>query len=156
MITALRLLLQRVWPALLLFGLLVLPYVLWDPFAIYDDVWRWSNGQGETGYQIWGWGASNYILAFGLVENRFAQWPFWRLELLVAAPTLFWFLYRQWQNNTLSNACWHYGVFLLLFFYSSRFLNENYLAYILAFLAVGIWTAYAVRCKSEGLLDKST
>ncbi|MEZ4614654.1 MAG: hypothetical protein R2867_03950 [Caldilineaceae bacterium] len=89
MITALRLLLQRVWPALLLFGLLVLPYVLWDPFAIYDDVWRWSNGQGETGYQIWGWGASNYILAFGLVENRFAQWPFWRLELLGGGPHAF-------------------------------------------------------------------
>ena len=31
------------------------------------------------------------------------------------------------MHPTLYNACWHYGVFLLAFFYGSRFLNENYL-----------------------------
>jgi hypothetical protein len=35
----------------------------------------------------------------------------------------------------LAAACWHYALFLLVFFYASRFLNENYLGYILAFLA---------------------
>jgi hypothetical protein len=129
------------WPALLVFALLLLPYVLWDPFAFYDDVWRWSNGQGETGYQIWGWGASNFVLAFGLVPDRFAQWPFWRIEVLLALPLLIWFLRRQQQVNTLGNACWHYGVFLLAFFYGSRFLNENYLGYILAFLLLGVLTS---------------
>lgn len=136
------LVLRRVWPGILIFGLLIVPYAIWDPFALYDDVWRWSNGQGETGYQIWGWGASNFVLAFGLVTDRFGQWPFWQLELLLALPTLLWFLYRQWRVNTLGNACWHYGVFLLVFFYGSRFLNENYLAYILAFWAVGIVATY--------------
>ncbi len=143
MLVALRQLIQRSWPALLVFGLIVLPYLLWDPFALYDDVWRWSNGQGETGYQIWGWGASNFVLAFGLVTDRFAQWPFWRIEVLLALPLLLWFLRRQQQVNTLGNACWHYGVFLLAFFYGSRFLNENYLGYILAFLLLGIFAGHA-------------
>jgi hypothetical protein len=128
----------RVWPALLSFAVLVGPYIVWDPFAFYDDVWRWSSGQGETGYQIWGWGASNFVLALGLVADRFSQWPFWLLELVLAGPLLIWFLRRQQRTNTLANACWHYGLFLLLFFYSSRFLNENYLGYILAFLVLGI------------------
>ncbi|MBX3010966.1 MAG: DUF2029 domain-containing protein [Caldilineaceae bacterium] len=131
---------QRGQWALVAFALLVGPYLLWDPFAFYDDVWRWSNGQGETGYQIWGWGASNFVLAFGWVQTRFAEWPFWRLELLLAAPLLLWFLQRQRHQNTLFAACWHYGVFLFVFFYSSRFLNENYLSYILAFLSLGILT----------------
>ena len=109
--------------------------------AFYDDVWRWSNGQGDTGYQIWGWGASNFVLAFGLVSDRFAQWPFWTLEALVGVPLLIWFLYRQLRANTLANACWHYGLLLLGFFYASRFLNENYLGYILAFLAIGALSA---------------
>ncbi len=122
------------------FALLILPYVIWDPFAFYDDVWRWSNGQGETGYQIWGWGASNFVLALGWVSNRFDQWPFWRLEVLCALPLLVWFLLRQRRHNTLAVACWHYGVFLFVFFYSSRFLNENYLSYILAFLSLGLLT----------------
>lgn len=129
--------LRRAWPALALFGLVLAPYLVWDAYALYDDVWRWSTGQGETGYQIWGWGASNFVLALGLVPDRFAQWPFWALELLFALPVLLWFLRRQQRANTLGNACWHYGVFLLVFFYTSRFLNENYLGYILAFLALG-------------------
>jgi len=137
------LLLRRSWPALLVFGLLIGPYLLWDAFAFYDDVWRWSNGQGEHGYQIWGWGASNFVLAFGGLTNRFAQWPFWQLEVILALPTLLWFLYRQLRVNTLSNACWHYGVFLLIFFYGSRFLNENYLGYILAVLCVAIIPLYS-------------
>ena len=129
---------RRAWPALLVFVGLLLPYLLWNPFALYDDVWRWSNGQGETGYQIWGWGASNFVLALGLVADRFVTWPFWTLELLLGLPLLLWFLRRQQRANTLANACWHYGIFLLAFFYGSRFLNDNYLGYIGAFLALGV------------------
>jgi len=137
---------RRAWPALLVFGLLVGPYLVWDAGALYDDVWRWSSGQGETGYQIWGWGASNFVLALGLVADRFGQFPFLALEALFGLPVLIWFLRRQQRANTLANACWHYGLFLLVFFYSSRFLNENYLGYILAFLAVG----YLAQAEGDG------
>ena len=135
---AMRTLFMRGWPALAIFVLLVGPYVLWNPAAFYDDVWRWSNGQGETGYQIWGWGASNFVLALGWVSDRFDQWPFLILEAILALPLLLWFLWRQWRSNTLSMACWHYAIFLFAFFYGSRFLNENYLGFILAFLAMGM------------------
>jgi hypothetical protein len=134
-------LLRRALPALLAFGVLLLPYVLWDAPALYDDVWRWSTGQGETGYQIWGWGASNFVLAFGLVADRFAYWPFWLPELIVAGPLLAWLLWRQWRANTLANACWHYALLLFGFTYVSRFLNENYLGFILALLAIGVLSA---------------
>ena len=129
--------LRRVWPGLLVFALLVGPYVVGDASAFYDDVWRWSSGQGETGYQIWGWGASNFVLILGLVADRFGQWPFWLLEVLVAVPLLLWFVRRQQQNNQPGTALWHYAALLALFFYVSRFLNENYLGYLLAFFALG-------------------
>lgn len=134
---AIPVLLRRIWPALLVFVLLLLPYLLWDPNALYDDVWRWSTGQGETGYQIWGWGGSNLVLALGLVTDRFAQWPFWVLEVLVAVPLLVWFTMRQQRSPTLYHACWHYALFLFAFLYVSRFLNENYLGFLLAFFAIG-------------------
>lgn len=127
----------RVWPGLLVFGLLVGPYVAWDAYAFYDDVWRWSSGQGETGYQIWGWGASNFVLISGLVANRFGQFPFWLLEVAVALPLLLWFVRRQQQHNQPGPALWHYATLLAVFFYFSRFLNENYLGYLLAFFALG-------------------
>lgn len=126
----------RSLPALAVFTALVAPYLVWDAWAFYEDVWRWSNGLGETGYQIWGWGASNFVLALGWVSGRFDQWPFLFLEAALALPLLLWFLWRQWRANTLANACGHYAVFLFAFFYGSRFLNENYLGFILAFLAL--------------------
>ena len=58
----------------------------------------------------------------------------------VALPLLLWFVRRQ-QHAGAVNACWHYGVFLFAFFYASRFLNENYLGYILAFLAIGLFSS---------------
>ena len=137
LLRAIPAILRRVWPGLLVFALLVGPYVLWDANAFYDDVWRWSSGQGETGYQIWGWGASNFVLLLGLVADRFGQWPFWLLEVLVALPLLLWFLRRQQQNNQPGLALWHYATLLAAFFYTSRFLNENYLGYLLAFFALG-------------------
>lgn len=131
------LIIKRAGPAILIFSILLLPFVIWDPISLYDDVWRWSSGQGETGYQIWGWGASNFVLALGYVTDRFDQWPFFLLEIAIALPLLLWFLFRQRHENTLAAACWHYGIFLFAFFYTSRFLNQNYLGYILAFLATG-------------------
>jgi hypothetical protein len=133
--------LKRVAPGLAVFAILLVPYIAWDPGAFYDDVWRWSAGQGATGYQIWGWGASNFVLALGLVSSRFAQWPFWLLEVVLTLPVLLWFVRRQQQHNQVGQACWHYGLMLLVFFYASRFLNENYLGYILAFLAIGFLSA---------------
>jgi hypothetical protein len=137
----LRLLLLRAVPALLVFAVVVGPYLVWNAEAMVDDIWRWSSGQGETGYQIWGWGASNFVLALGWVADRFGQWPFWLAEIVVAVPLAAWLLWRQLKDNTLANACWHYGLLLFGFFYVSRFLNENYLGYLLAFLAIGMLAA---------------
>jgi hypothetical protein len=43
---------------------------------------------------------------------------------------------------------------LLAFFYTSRFLNENYLGYILAFLALGWFASDSI--KSAGTFQRSS
>ena len=48
--------------------------------------------------------------------------------------------WRQTRANSLGAANWHYAVLLLGFLFVSRFLNENYLGYVLAFLALGYFT----------------
>lgn len=125
------------WPAVAVAALAIGPYALWDPAALFDDVWRWSAGTSETAYQIWGWGASNLVLALGWVQSRFDYWPFWLPELVVGLPLLIGLIKQQAGENTPARAMWNYGLFLLAFFFVSRFLNENYLGYILAFLALG-------------------
>ena len=125
------------WPALAVAALLILPYLAWNPAAMVDDVWRWSNGTSHTAFQIWGWGAANLVLALGWVRSRFDFWPFWVPQLLAGAPLLGFLLWRQVRENTPGRALWGYGLFLLVFFFFSRFLNENYLGFVLACLTLG-------------------
>ncbi len=134
--TLAQLLWWRTWPLLVVMIVIIGPWFVWSPNDMIDDVWRWSAGTAEHHYQIRGWGLSNFILAFQLVPDRLAYWPFWITEIMVAAPLLLLGLWRQIQYNTSSQMCYNYTVLLLGFFYASRFLNENYLGYLAAFIAL--------------------
>jgi uncharacterized membrane protein len=138
------------WPAALAAVLVVGPYFAWNPGAMFDDVWKWSAGTSATGYQIWGWGASNLALAAGWVKSRFEAWRFWIPDLLIGVPLMAALLVRQWRENQLGRALWGYAVFLFAFFFVSRFLNENYLGYILAFAALGALVAVPAQGRAEG------
>jgi hypothetical protein len=104
---------------------------------MFEDIWRWSNGTSATAYQIWGWGASNLVLALGWVKSRFDYWPFTLPQLIVGLPLLAALLWHQLKGNSPAQAMWGYGLFLLAFLFVSRFLNENYLGYVAAFVALG-------------------
>ncbi len=132
------LLLRRAWPLPVTALLLIGPWLAWNPAAMYDDVWRWSAGIGPTGYQIWGWGASNYVLAFGWVADRFEYWPFIIPGALVGLPLLLALLWKQAKSISLGIMLYGYSLFLLVFFYLSRFMQPNYLGYILALLTLAV------------------
>ena len=138
-----RPLLARIAPALLVFVVLVAPYLVWDPAALVDDVWGWSSGTAAQPYQIRGWGLANFVLAGGLVSDRLSYWPFWIPEVIVSVPLLILLSARQMRRNQLATACWSYGLLLFGFLFASRFLNENYLGYVLALLALGVFTERA-------------
>lgn len=148
--------LRRGWPALVGALLVVGPYFVWNPAAMFDDVWKWSAGTSSSAYQIWGWGASNLVLAAGWVASRFDMWPFWLPELLVGVPLMAALLVRQWRENTLARALWGYALFLFVFFFVSRFLNENYLGYITAFLGLGALVLDASPAGSRGGAGRET
>lgn len=136
-------LLRKTLPLIIVVTLLVLPFVLWDFDALFDDVWRWSSGTAETPYQITGWGLGNLVLALGLVESRLDYFPFWIVELLICLPLFVFLLWRQWKSNSINSMLYHYAFLTLVFFYVSRFLNENYLGFILAILALAFFTDFS-------------
>jgi hypothetical protein len=129
-------LLRRAWPVAAVFALLVGPWLVWNPGAMLDDVWRWSAGTAEVSYQIRGWGLANFVLAFGLVPDRLAYFPFWLPELLLGLPLLLALLWQQERENGLGRMLYGYALLLFAFLYVSRFLNENYLGYLLGFFAL--------------------
>jgi hypothetical protein len=136
-------LLRRVIPPLVIFAVLVLPFAVWDWGALVDDVWGWGSGTAKVPYQIRGWGFANFILALGLVESKLDYFPFWIPELFICLPLLLFLLWKQVRTNTLGAVFYGYSALMFVFFYFSRFLNENYLGFILAFVAL----AY---CADEG------
>jgi len=136
-------LLRRVIPLLVTLFVLVLPFAVWNWSALVDDVWGWASGTAEIPYQIRGWGFANWVLALGLVESRLDYFPFWIPELLTCLPLLLFLIWKQIRTNTLGAMLYGYSALMLVFFYFSRFFNENYLGFILAFVAM----AY---CADEG------
>ncbi len=130
---------KRIAPAVGMFLLLTLPYIIWSPNDFFDDVWKWAAGTADTHYQIWGLGFSNFVLLWGHLPDRFAYWPFWIPELLISLPLLLFLLVKQLNNNNSGSAFWHGAILLLGFSYFSRFLNENYLGFILALMALGYY-----------------
>lgn len=132
--------LRRLWPAVLLFAGLVLPFLLWAPGAMFDDVWRWSSGTAETAYQMRGWGFANVVLALQLVESRLDYFPFWIPTAIVGLPLLAALLWRQFhRDNSVGAMLFGYTLFTLTFLFFSRFLNENYVGYLLACAALGYY-----------------
>lgn len=136
--TLARRLWRDAWPLLAVMVLIVGPWFVWSPAAMFDDIWRWSAGTAEQTYQIRGWGLSNFVLAFQLVPNRLAYWPFWVTEIIIAIPLLILLLWRQIRQNTMGAMLYGYTALLFTFFYTSRFLNENYLGYLAAFLTLAL------------------
>ena len=136
---------RRLAPFLLVFAVIVIPFVLWDPYNFYDDVWAWSAGTSPTAYQIRGWGLSNFVLGLNLVPSRVAYFPFWIPEAIIAVPLVLILLRRQWRENTLANIAWHGAVLFFAYAYASRFLNENYLGFIVGLLAVGVLMGERIR-----------
>ena len=132
-------LLRKGIPFLVVFAVLILPFAVWDWGALVDDVWGWASGAAEVPYQIRGWGFANWILALGLVKSKLDYFPFWIPELFTCLPLLFFLLWKQARTNTLGAVLCGYSVLMLVFFYFSRFLNENYLGFILAFVALAYW-----------------
>jgi hypothetical protein len=132
-------LVRKTFPLLIVLAVLVVPFALWNPSAMLDDVWRWSSGTSAVPYQITGWGLANFVLALGLVESRLDYFPFWIPELLVCLPLSLYLLRRQWKRNSLASMLYHYAFLALAFFYTSRFMNENYLGYVLAVMAMAVF-----------------
>jgi len=121
--------------------LLIAPYLVWDGPSFLDDVWRWSSGTSATSYQMRGWGFANFVLALGLVPSRLSYFPFWIPELLFSLPVLIVLLARQLRGAPeTARAQVYWGGALLFFVYAffSRFLNENYVGFVGALLALGL------------------
>jgi len=117
-------------------GLIVLPWLLWNPAAFVDDVVGYLAGSSASSYPISGAGFGAGLVAIGIIPSNMAAFPFWLFQIGLGLPTLALLVKRQWQRPNLSEVVAGSGLLLLILQYFSRLFNDNYLGVIIAIMAV--------------------
>lgn len=123
----------------LTFLALILPFVLWNPSAFYDDVIRYTNGTSATSYPIVGYGLSKMLLNLGVIRTQTDSYPFWILQTIAVVPLLVLFLPKLARKPSASLMVFVGTFILFTFMFFSRFMNDNYfgLVSLLAFAGYG-------------------
>ncbi len=123
--------LRRSFPGLLVTtAIFYLPFFLWGPAALYDDLVRYVAGSLPFSYPISGSTFLQFFRIFGVIDSPWALIPTWPYQL--AAAGLGWWVGWRWLKLQPTMATWlvtgaavTLGVAMV-----SRFFNDNYLSAI--------------------------
>ena len=119
-------------------GLILLPWLIQDPLAFYEDVFAYISGILPDGYPINGLGFSVWLLRLGVLKTRTDTFPFRILQIAFTLPILILLLRKQIKDNTLNRAMLNYGISLgVLLFFSVAF-NNNYLGYLFVIFSLAM------------------
>jgi hypothetical protein len=117
----------------------VLPFLIADPGAFYDDTVRYGAGT----YKIVGYGLSAIMIRLGILEDRDGSYPFALIALLTWVPLTVWLLFIQRRATEIWVAAAAFAVSILWLMFIGRTFNNYYLvwpmtgALIAALLAIG-------------------
>jgi Glycosyltransferase family 87 len=117
----------------------VLPFLIADPVAFYDDTIKFGAGT----YKIVGYGLSAILIRLGILEDREGSYPFALVALLTWVPLTVWLLYAQRKAEELWVGAAAFAVSLLWLMFIGRTFNNYYLvwpmtgAVVAALMAVG-------------------
>lgn len=73
-------------------GILILPFFLWNPGAMYDDTIRYLSGTIPMSYPISNVTLAQYLVIFGIVKSHWSPISLWPLQLVAYVVTS-WCLY---------------------------------------------------------------
>ena len=117
----------------------VLPFLIADPGAFYDDTIKYGAGT----YKIVGYGLSAIMVRLGILDDRDGSYPFALIALLTWVPLTVWLLLAQRRAAELWVGAAAFAVSILWLMFIGRTFNNYYLvwpmtgAVVAALLAVG-------------------
>lgn len=132
------------------FGVIVLPFFLWNPKAFIDSTILYLTGATEHAYPISGYGFGMLLNQLGVIKNFKDNFPFVIFQLLFGIPLLIYLLKHLRQNISVKSMILVYAVFLSVFWYFSRYFNNSHIVYISILITmVYFWPADSAR--KEGI-----
>jgi Glycosyltransferase family 87 len=110
----------------------VLPFLIADPAAFYDDTIKYGAGT----YKIVGYGLSAILIRLGILEDRDGSYPFALVALLTWVPLTVWLLLAQRRAEELWVGAAAFSVSLLWLMFIGRTFNNYYLVWPMTGVAV--------------------
>jgi hypothetical protein len=126
----LALVFRKIYPLFIIGLIIILPFILWNFKAFWEDIYHYPAGTLETSFPIKDLGFSMLLVYIGIIKSQLDYFPFWILQLIFGLPILILLLKWQRDNNSLSQVFVSYGALLLVFWFFSRFFNINYIAFL--------------------------
>jgi hypothetical protein len=118
----------------------VLPFLVADPVAFYEDTIRYGAGT----YRIVGYGLSAILVEIGVLADREGAYPFALLALLTWLPLTVWLLLVQRRRPALWVAGIGFSVSILWLMFIGRTFNNYYLVWPMTGAVIG--ALLALRC----------
>lgn len=110
----------------------ILPFLLWDPAAFWDDTVKYGAGT----YRIVGYGLSAILLRLGVIGDREGAYPFALLALVLWLPLTVWLLVAQWRARELWLGAAGFAISILALMFIGRTFNNYYVLWPLMGAAV--------------------
>jgi uncharacterized membrane protein len=115
----------------------VLPFLVWDPVAFYEDTVSYGAGT----YRIVGYGLSAILVRLGILDDREGAYPFALLALLTWLPLTVWLLFAQRRAKELWLGAAGFTISILWLLFIGRTFNNYYLVWPLTGAAAAALTA---------------
>ncbi|HZG48073.1 MAG TPA: glycosyltransferase family 87 protein [Thermoleophilaceae bacterium] len=103
----------------------VLPFLLADPVAFYDDTVRFGAGT----YRIVGYGLSGILIRLGVLEDRDGSYPFALIAIVTWVPLTVWLLLAQRRAQELWVGAAAFALSILWLMFIGRTFNNYYLVW---------------------------
>jgi hypothetical protein len=103
----------------------ILPFLIADPGAFYDDTIRYGAGT----YRIVGYGLSAILVRVGILDDREGAYPFGLIALLTWVPLTVWLLLAQRRAEDIWIGAAGFAVSILWLMFIGRTFNNYYLVW---------------------------
>lgn len=132
--------LQDLFPFAVTFVAIILPFFLWDTKAFLDSTLFYLSGNTTHGYPISGYGLGMILYQMGIIKDTNQYYPFQIWQAIFGIPLAIILIKNLKNNLNVSRLILAYGIFLFVFWYFSRYLNNSHLGYLsIVFITAYFW-----------------
>lgn len=121
---------RKTWIFFCLAGIFIIPFLLWDKTGFINGIYGYSAGILPTSYPISGFGFGSFLRELMIIKQN-DYFPSWLPQLLVGAPVFLILLKYLKHYLSMAIAIRAYAILLFVFWFFSRFFNDNYVGFII-------------------------